>query len=200
MVIWNIFIEVTVGLSILTVASGGMSPLPAPRVLQQDNMEAVMGGVVSMVTQGLGQCRLLVVTATPVTDMLAHVLGVSVENKALPKRSYNDVTVSITVHSVVLFRGLRGDGDDEEGGVVVMEDTSSLSTSLIVPKLVRDGGASCWTLVLLLAEVSDADDTLNDEREGSNNTTDSDGRNEGGRKDIYATFKNSNQGIERSVW
>ncbi|KAK8399060.1 hypothetical protein O3P69_004262 [Scylla paramamosain] len=135
--IWNTFIEVTVGLLSLTVASGGMSPLPAQRV-QQDNMEAAVGGVVSMVMQGLGECRLLLVTSTPVTDMLSHVL-----------------------------------------------------------RLTRDGGAACWTLVFFLAEVPDTDDILNNKREGSNNTSGTDGHNEGGRKDINASFKNSNQDIKR---
>ena len=98
------------------------------------------------------------------------------------------------------FRGLRGDGDGGGGGVVVVEDTSSLSSSMIVPRLARDGGAACWTLVLFLGEVPDTNDTLNSKREGSNNPTGSDGRNEGGRKDINATLKNSNQDMKRSVW
>ena len=70
----KVLMMVLIGILSHGVTSGMLSSLPA-RHVHQDNREAVGGAVVSVVTQGLGECRLLLVTASPTTDVLVHALG-----------------------------------------------------------------------------------------------------------------------------
>ena len=123
------------------------------------------------------------------------------EISQLERNVYYDLSDVCSVvrlsHPHALVRGVRGVGGGGGGGVVVMQDVSPLSTSLIVPLLFRDAEAACWTVVMYLDEPPTTADTFNYQPVTTRNITTIDDHSEEDTTDYKTTINNNNQVIER---